>query len=734
MRKVMKRLNQSLSVKRWDTFLLIFVFLVGITGGFLIGMTRPVEADLGKIVKTGYVYSGVGAGSSEIRAEDSEVGADDVYTNFTNAVITDNWRLNDNTLTAGTTCRADASNFARLKRSILAFDLSAANITTLTGATSVTIRLKLSGKTNTHPTATPTWSLFKVTMPLQDGYGGAIDSRDFDNINSTTRVTSEVAGYNEYNVGDWIDFPIYVDNWDDVLLISQNWAYVGLVESTYDWHDMTPGWSSDAVFEFEFYRHETYPGQLIVEYPANVQERKPTTRTNAATDNETTGYETADNITWDTPRAAYADEALNFIINGDSGEAIDLKLMDVSNNILASHIDSIRVDGKYYYSADVPDSTVGFVRLVETNNNIYSLWGYINPAVSSSQEPDYIYSASTDYPQYTKPFKTYVVQAGDVMTVHWQTRLTAAETDNASLRLWYVGDNTTIMYNELLSDMADDYYYNESDNDHMITWRYAVFTMDDTGQGFEDYDEMIIDLDRVYGWETSGFYQPVIFEDALNEEVTTTHSCYWYLADANNDGLRCSLDAGTYTAGNNMNIRFYAGDASKVKTELNFLRVLLINAAGTTIDQVDGVVTGEQTNLVLQAPMGNGTYTARFTLTKANKTFTYIKDVTFVVIGGIEEAEEPFIDNIVEGFEAWLDNWGLNNQAGHWLVLLVVMVLLFIIAYKSEILRVALPLVAMATAIGFGWIDVWVIILLALGAGLSLFALFRKKVQGGGEQ
>ena len=125
-----------------------------------------------------------------------------------------------------------------------------------------------------------------------------------------------------------------------------------------------------------------------------------------------------------------------------------------------------------------------------------------------------------------------------------------------------------------------------------------------------------------------------------------------------------------------------------------------------------------------------GDYEMRFTFS-GDGSWSYIHDVPFTVEGGADLKPAGGLIDIIKN---WIVDFGLDNPAGYWLITLIGMVLLFLIAYKSSVIRVALPLVFLGGMMIWEFIDMWLIILLALGAGLTLFGIFRKKTHGGGEE
>jgi hypothetical protein len=567
-----------------------------------------------------------------------------------------------------------------------------------------------------------------MTRPPFNGYGGELSLNDYDNLRPNNRVTSEIVGYNEYTIGTYVEFPILEENWDDVLWVSDGYAYFSMADATYDWNGYAPVWGSSRWFYFGFDSIT-----LEIEKMQGLPERVVVVDSNAAVNQNPTGYETADNITWITPRAAYADESIAWLITGESGAALDLEVKDSKGNVLASRTDSVRIDGYYRYTVDLADNYTGFVRLTEKNHNLTGYWGYVSPAVSGSQEINTTYAQKTDYPQYTEPFSTYVVKAGELMALHWKTTLSETDLPLASVRMWYVGDSTKEVYNEVLTDLIDNYYLNTDDNDGMAAWRYILFTPDDTGTGWTDYDGMVVNLNQSYGWESSGFYQGLIFEDG-ESEFTETHTAHWYVADAAQDGIKATLDKAQYNGGATITARLYAGDASKVRTELNLLRVQVVNSSGTVVTSGDAVISQADTSVTLTAPQGSGDYKVRFNLTKANKSYIHVIDVPFKVAGtgSSDGSLSVFGTDIGTKINNTLGNLGLNNPTGYWIVMVILMGLGFFLFRKSEILRVVIPLTIMAIGIVIGWIETWIIVLLALGAGVTIFSMLRKKTQGGG--
>lgn len=65
-----------------------------------------------------------------------------------------------------------------------------------------------------------------------------------------------------------------------------------------------------------------------------------------------------------------------------------------------------------------------------------------------------------------------------------------------------------------------------------------------------------------------------------------------------------------------------------------------------------------------------------------------------------------------------MDIWGINDPAGKWLVMGVLMVGGYVIFRKSKFMSFMTPAIIFGAGLAMEWIEVWVIILLAMAAGV----------------
>jgi len=625
-----------------------------------------------------------------------------------------------------------SNKWASLHRGVCSWDLTGDNIS-LSDIVSVTVKLHLDNQQNTFTSGdAPECSIYTMSMPPYSGYGGDTSTNDYDNLNTGIRVSSEVCGYNEYGNGTWVSFPIMPEYYDNILLFDHDCAYVS-VNLLNDALNFAPTFQYDRIMDFWFDggTSVSYKPVLEIVYNGVLPERVVVTTPNAPVDTSVTGNETADNITWVSPRCAYDDEAVAFDVAGESGAVINLRLLDKNGAIIASHTDSVRTNGHYYYTTDLPDTCRGALRLIEAKYNIKSEWGWSALSPDSAEADPYTYALYTEYPQYDVAFKDYVVKSGDYLIFHWKTRITTDEYNNASLRIWYLNDSTKEVYNHTLWYLNANYYLSSANNTGLASWRYAVFALNSGGSGWSDYDGIVINLNRPFDYNTEGFYTASIYHDGTGEFAIPQSAC-WYLNSAN-DGVATSLNNAEYSAGQDITASLGVGDASKVKTDLNTFRIYLIDKDGQNCgSKMTEVSTGE-TDLVIPAPQTAGDYKARFILMKSGKSYEYIHDVSFTVSGGTGGGGTGgSAGDIIGMIQNTLAKMHLNSKAGHWLALIIGMVALFLIFMKSGVLRIIMPSLLFCAACVFGWIDIWYIALIALLDGFLIFGAINRRLHGGG--
>lgn len=471
--------------------------------------------------------------------------------------------------------------------------------------------------------------------------------------------------------------------------------------------------------------------KLTIYYTEDTPEREVVYPSNAATDNSTTGLEVADNITWGSLRLGYGDEAIYLKVNGESGAVISLELVDGTGAVLAEVEDSVRVDDNYDFVSDLPDAWYGYLRLREINFNLVSSWGYRMPVPDGNQVGNTVYAITPEHPQYNYNYSQYLKQSNTVMAYHWKTNVQSDELDTHSFELWSNADNVTPYYSKTLEWLTDNYYYGTSANSFMSGWRYILLTPDVIGSGFDNYDGLIINMDKTYSYATSGFLQGVVLDDSGGTVLADAHSCYWYLPDEA-AGLILSMNKNNYQQSEIMKVTVSIGAPGKVTSNLPTLSLQILDSAGNVKGVTGGTVIDGVNEFDLMVPATIGDYELRYTFA-GDGSWSYIHDRAFVVsaeggVGGVTVTE---LTGLGAKIKTTMVSFGLDNPVGHWVVILILSVILFIVFYKSSVMRVVGPLLVIAIAMVMGWVDTWIVILLALGAGFTLWRTFRKSAVGG---
>lgn len=655
------------------------------------------------------------------RSKNSPLVWNDAVNNDTGEMFTDDSYTTSDCgwTTSGT------ENYWYIWEGLLGFDIG--NMTAGIDVVGGYVELYISNKENGSG-----WQAFYALYEGTPGEDFIWHNYDWDNAyDAGADRVSSVEDYDDIGTGAYHRFDI-LDSWLEYASTPDSNDYVWFyVCSTNHMLNMAPEWT-DGGKQCKISWHafnNTYKPRLVLEYVEGTSDRSWDIPGNAPINPAPTGDEVADNITWQTPRCSYADEGMYLTIEGDSGANISVLLVDDDGNTLDDFEDSIRTDGNYDYNPDMPDSWYGFVRVLEENNNLVSDWGYVMPAPDNDEQSNTLYAVSTEHPQYNYDFARYLTYENDAFVVHWKTNIGTGESDNHTLEIWGNSNNTTgLMFSSNFTALNDNYFNATANYSWGNHWRYMIFTPNIEGVGFNDYDNLIYNLDKNYSTNTAGYLHAVILDTGANSTLADSHSCYWYIPVVK-DGLIFQMNSNQYRQSDDMTILLQVGSACKILDNLPSLKMEIINNTGGVVSTSYESYTDDLNEYQLVSPGATGDYELRFTFS-GDSTWSYIHDIEFQVTkkGALTGGD------IADSISIWLSNIGMDNPAGYWIVTLVGMILLFLFAYKSPLMRIILPLGLLGFMIIQSYLDVWVIVLLALGAGLTLFGLFRKKVHGSGGQ
>jgi len=683
-------------------------------------------------VKDNEIYGESGETTSSINADEWSALYSS-YKSWTSAVHQDNsYQESENSAVGGYRCGAAGGSW-RIVSGVMKFDVS--GLPDLNEVLSMYVRTKVVSMVSYGAPAFPSpWLALVLTKNENIGQSiiqTSMHDTWIDGGFGQKRVSN---WYNwwDYEADDYLDFEILDGHIDDILYglgeYSGTYTYLQVV-SQYQYNDVAPGtheggdgyeWNLGGITPSLYYTYAVEPDRPEFDYG-----------TNAGYEPAPTGDEVADNLTLRTLSCMYADEDIGFTVHGESGAVISLELLNSAGTVLDSIEDEIRTDDYYYWEIDTLSSDyAGMVRARETNFNLYSSWVAIQPSPDDTEVNLQTYSKYTAYPQYANAFSSYVVDGGDYMYIHWKTNIDGStESDNHRLDMYINGDNITPAYSENFTALGEGYMGGEADNwQDGINWRFAVFTMRALS-GTNLYGGLVINLNKDYVPVNKGFIEPVIYKISTSEELAQTHTAYWYLDDVN-DGILINLQKDTVEVGERINVKIVVGRECNAS---DYLSSALIELVGYR--QTYGTIEAGDNWYVLDAMDNEGDYYIRVSLyDDALHSYRYIYQMPLSVVGEGEilpDGEGP--GGLWSSFMGFVGANNLDSDVGHWIIVLLAMVALFLVAYKSAILRVALPLLVLGTAFVADWIDKWLIILLALGAGLALWGIFRKKVNGGGE-
>lgn len=632
----------------------------------------------------------------------------------------------DTTHTLGWQTRSTGSSEWLVNHGVYGFDIS--GLPSDAEVTSIELSFYCQSKVN-DAGLSQSWAIYEGDVP--DGTVDQDNARGW--YPGADRICQNPITYDNITASDWFTFQVvdpesgsfdYVtedsDGWVWFYLLSTNHAQ--LIEPS-PW----PGNSKSTRIIIHGWENTEKP-ELVIYYIEGTESRIPYKKGNAPVDTTITGDEVADNITWQTPRCAYADEDLVWWVNGDSGATITLELKDSNNNLLDEVEDSVRTDGIYEYSYDPPNDYYGWVRLFETTHNLKSTWGYIMPGPVEDQVGNMVYAVDTSYPQYDYPFNVYLTYEDDPFVLHYKTNIQTGEHEDHDFNIYSNGDsdNETIIFNQAFDWLNDNYFGASENNSFMNHWRYIIFTPNVESSGFEDCDGLIYDLDYEYTTAHAGFLQAKILDTTDNSTLANSHSCYWYIPKES-DGVIFDLDRSIYRQAEPINVELRVGMACRIKDNLYQLKVEILDDTESVIEEHIETYNVGTNEFQYEAPVTVGTYELRFTFSSPDISWSYIHDEQF---GVSETAQREGPDSIINVILDWIKEWGLNSTIGYWVLLLIGMVALFLLAYRSPVMRVALPLTYLGLFMVWQLIDSYYIILLALGAGLTLYGIFRRRYGG----
>lgn len=484
---------------------------------------------------------------------------------------------------------------------------------------------------------------------------------------------------------------------------------------------------------------------LVITYvPSSESRIGITPRSNGNPYYLTTGNETTSNITWDSPRCAFSDEAMSFLVSGNMGANVTLSLVKADGSALLTHNDSIRDTGYYVWTLPTLPNYNGFVRCVEANSGVVSDWGYIAPAPAASINNLGTYVNDTKIPQISDALSTYTVYQDGYCFVYWDTNMIPSDYPNYSLGLWESGNYAFgNLYDKTFSFINSNYLECGYSNYQVLdAFRYMIVSPNYLSAGLNDYNGMIVNLRLPYNIYNSGFIVPVVHDTGGNS-ITTCYSAMWYLQNVVTDGVSVNVIGGQISSGS-FGIDVYAGQYSHVGDRLNNCTLTLNNQSdGSFVSTNSAVLISGDNDIPMTAPAGTGNYLVTVTLSSVTSAyFSYVTQTTFTIVNGATPTPAapglPTQMTIPQIINSLLAQFHINNTFGHWLIIIISMAICIAVGALSKnrlamIGGLILALLVFGAAIVAGWVDPWIIVLLALVAGGAVWGMLRHKATGSNE-
>jgi len=470
---------------------------------------------------------------------------------------------------------------------------------------------------------------------------------------------------------------------------------------------------------------------------SNITQFRPNTALGTAT---TVGSVTS--ILWESPRVLFQDEQTGFAISGTANLVIKPQIVDELGNVIVATVNlQIATAGVWYWnSINLPTSAIGhFIKCVDTVGGVSSIWGYVTYPKVSGFSATKSYSKYLDNQEYTRSVSDYIASSTQLCIFAYSTTLTTTDLTLYKLRIMQNSSTADTTYTITLSDLNSSYFQtNYSSNNGMAVTRYilAIFNM---SSGSNTYDGLVTNFSRDYITTPAyeGFYEPAIVDSATGlTRLTTTQSVYYYCNSTFVFKVTMSKSLFTPSEKFDGSVDVYS---TGFFTPFDTVKWRITESNGVTVVVGPYTITDRLLKTIISSyvPANGGTfyfdtymyYSGDAGIFKPHARFK------FVVVGSGSEA----VTNPIKSTHEWLASFSLDNMMGTWGLTLLVSIVLFafcVIIGKAHTLSLIIGACCFLGTWGLGivtgFVDIWLVILLAVGAGVTLFAIILKKTTGGG--
>lgn len=560
------------------------------------------------------------------------------------------------------------------------------------------------------------------------GVSTTIDELDFDLAYSAPRGILASDGWTKYQDIELDEYYCF-DLMPDVLELDSNgylWFYLMAGKHYYgiEPEDCT-GFLEDNQTWIEFQdQNSTYEPYLILYYEEDADEGDDGGDFVNTSDNGTKIEEIDDgvivSIDWESPRCAYSSQNMCFVVEGTPGTPFVLQLQTEEGVVLSYVDESVYSNGYYMWDTDVTSSYTGFIRVVEVEtSSVSSDWGYLyNGSPLSNMNVSSAVFTDSNYIN-EEQMRSYAVVDGDIATIHWKSNVDVNYLYNYGLSI-YQREDESVYSTDNLSAFFEDYYLGIEDNEWSVNSRYVVVRLQNSAND-TDYDDLVIDLDCGSSSDDYGYYVLSIDDSddiALNEYSTAlwflprySDALYMIVSDNNED----------------ITVNCQYGSLSHLADDLPSVTLSTLNN-GQVITSSSGLLTSTNQDFVVTKPSVNN-YEMMIEFSGSND---YIHTWYLTYSSTLNPSDDRGLDvgGWLEGLMNGLDDIGMNNVLGHWIIIISLMVICYLMLRQDRVLRVIIPLAVFGAGIALSWVDLWIVVLLAIGIGFTVFKVVRPKIGG----
>lgn len=454
-----------------------------------------------------------------------------------------------------------------------------------------------------------------------------------------------------------------------------------------------------------------------------------TTATRPANDSCSTydqdGY--VSSISWITPRCAFDTESLIFEIHGSVNMTMNLQLLGSDGTLLDYSEACMPDNGVYYWESEVGTSYEGFLYCYELNTQIRSTYGYVSDAPSSTTlgYGDLTYAENFDHSA-AYEVEDYHIGETDLLKLFYHEDRSipfTATLTGYDVSVFHNFDSS-VVWTDTLSDLATDYYSLSTTytaNNDMLHTRYVLAVMDSLD---DTYDDLIIELGRPKYEQYYGTYGlSLSLDDAVLTEAYTMYiygltsqapvdfsvdKDYYSPRGAIKAALSIAEDSGIFEQTDKAYITIYDED-DEVIWRLN-------SGSGTAISDYT-------TEFNTIAPSSLGYYSVVCVLSNDTTGWTLRLTDTFdVTQGGTSDDREMIhTSGVQEGLEWIADSLGIPYSVGKMILILLAIIITVFWLRSWPVAAAVCSLGWIGVGIFSGWWPTWLVIILAVAFGLTVF-------------